>query len=82
MIGWQELTDDIEMLHGPKGPAMCRLEIFKLEVTVPSEKKLQELAWLVVKEGFKVNLHTPSFITILGGQNDERVIEARVRDDG
>lgn len=77
MIGWQTLLDDIEMMNDAK--RVCRLESFKIEVTVPNTKKLQELAWIAVSEDFKVNLHTTDFITILGGANDERVIEVRVR---
>lgn len=77
MVGWQTLRDDVEMLGGAKHAV--RLEAFRIEVTVQNEKKLQELAWMSVEQGFVVNLHSRTSITIIGGKNEECVIEARVR---
>lgn len=77
MIGWSELEADVEMLRDVKNH--CCLDVYKMETTVPTEKDLQRLAFLCLREGFEVKLHTTSFITIFGGMNDERVIEVRVR---
>lgn len=76
MIGWNELGVIVDLLSDAK--SVCRLETFKLEVTVPSEKKLRELAWDCVEEGLLVNLHTRTSITITNKTGD-REIWARVR---
>lgn len=77
MIGWAELESDIEMLRDVA--LRVRLEAVRLEVTVENEKKLRELAWLCVSEGFAVNLHSTTSITIVDRKKPERVVHAKVR---
>jgi hypothetical protein len=79
MIGWQELLDDVDMVHDAK--FATRLESYRLEISMPSRKSLQSLAWAAVNEGFRVELHTPDTMTILG-TGDERIMAVRVRADG
>jgi hypothetical protein len=77
MIGWAQLREVQLTLSDVS--SVCRLETSKLEVTVPSEQKLRELAFKFVEEGYRVNFHTRTSITILRGRNDECVIWARVK---
>lgn len=77
MIGWVELEEDAALLHDVQ--RSCRLETYKLDATVPSEKALQELAWSLVAKGFRVNLNSRTAITAIIGKNDERTISVTVR---
>jgi len=81
IIGWQELQDDVEMFSDVKH--MTRLEAVRLEISVPSQKKLKEFVWACVGEDASVEIHSPSHATITFGtpQHGTRVYEARVRED-
>lgn len=58
---------------------MLRLEVYKIETTVGHDKKLIEVAQLLVEDGFKVTLNSKTHITAVRGKHDNETIEVRVR---